>query len=87
MRFADSLKTDRKIKRMDKLGMYENFMPSIRMTLFYDEIYSSGLDPTARFPVDRYSRIAEKIQEMDTDRLIELKKAQACPPGRNFTDS
>ena len=24
--------------------------------------------------VDRYSRIAEKIQEMDTDRLIELKK-------------
>ena len=59
---------------MDKLGMYENFVPSMRMSLFYDEIYSSGLDRAARFPVDRYSRIAEKIQEMDTDRLIELKK-------------
>ena len=59
---------------MDNLGMYENFVPSMRKSLFYDDIYSSGLDRTARFPVDRYSRIAEKIQEMDTDRLIELKK-------------
>ena len=59
---------------MDKLGMYENFVPSMRMSLFYDEIYSSGLDRTARFPIDRYSRIADKIQQVDTQKLIELKQ-------------
>jgi len=37
------------------------------MTLFYDEIYSSGLDRTARFPVDRYSLIADRIQRFDKD--------------------
>ena len=44
------------------------------MSLFYDEIYSSGLDRTARFPVDRYSRIAKKISEGNENGLIELKK-------------
>jgi acetoin utilization deacetylase AcuC-like enzyme len=44
------------------------------MCLFYDEIYSSGLDRTARFPVDRYSRIAERIKEKDDEGLIELRK-------------
>ena len=42
------------------------------MTLFYDEIYSEGLDRTARFPVDRYSRIAENIRLRDKDGLIEM---------------
>jgi acetoin utilization deacetylase AcuC-like enzyme len=59
---------------MDKLGMHENFVPSMRMTLFYDEIYSSGLDPTARFPVDRYSLLADQIKRMDAEGGIELKK-------------
>ncbi len=44
------------------------------MTLFYDEIYSSGLDRTARFPVDRYSLIADRIQRFDKDQLIEIKQ-------------
>jgi acetoin utilization deacetylase AcuC-like enzyme len=59
---------------MDKSGMHENFMPSMRMTLYYDEIYSSGLDPTARFPVDRYSLLADQIKRMDAEGGIELKK-------------
>ena len=48
-------------------------MPNMQMTLYYDEIYSSGLDRTARFPVDRYAKIAEKIREEDREALIELK--------------
>jgi acetoin utilization deacetylase AcuC-like enzyme len=59
---------------MDKSGMHENFMPSMRMTLYYDEIYSSGLDPTARFPVDRYSLLADQIKRIDAEFGIELKK-------------
>jgi acetoin utilization deacetylase AcuC-like enzyme len=59
---------------MDKSGMHENFMPSMRMTLYYDEIYSSGLDPTARFPVDRYSLLVDQIKRMDAEGGIELKK-------------
>lgn len=59
--------------RMDNTSMYEFSVPSRSMTLFYDEIYTSGLDRTARFPVDRYSRIAEKISCEDTAGLIELR--------------
>ena len=59
---------------MDNSTQYEISVPSSRMTLFYDEIYSSGLDRTARFPVDRYSMIAQKITEEDRDGLIELKQ-------------
>ena len=59
---------------MDNSTQYEISVPSSRMTLFYDEIYSSGLDRTARFPVDRYSMIAQKIREEDGEGLIELKQ-------------
>ena len=59
---------------MDKLEMYENSVPSGRMSLFYDEIYSSGLDRTARFPVDRYSRIAQRIRQQDGQGMIEMKR-------------
>jgi acetoin utilization deacetylase AcuC-like enzyme len=59
---------------MDKSGMLENFVPSMCMTLFYDEIYSSGLDPAARFPIDRYSLLADQIKRMDAEGGIELKK-------------
>ncbi len=59
---------------MDNPTQYEISVPSMTMTLFYDEIYSSGLDRTARFPVDRYSMIADKIREEDGDGLIELKQ-------------
>ena len=59
---------------MDKSGKIENRVSPRSMTLYYDEIYSSGLDRTARFPIDRYSRIADKIQQVDTQKLIELKQ-------------
>ena len=58
---------------MDKFEPYKSLPVESRMTLFYDEIYSSGLDRTARFPVDRYSRIAERIRAEDKDGLIEIK--------------
>ena len=48
------------------------------MTLFYDEIYSSGLDRSARFPVDRYSRIAEQVGRDDRDGLIELRRPRTA---------
>ena len=59
---------------MDKLKEHENSVPSGRMSLFYDEIYSSGLDRTARFPVDRYSRIAQRIRQEDEAGMIEMKE-------------
>ena len=48
------------------------------MTLFYDEIYSSGLDRSARFPVDRYFRIAEQVERDDRDGLIELRRPRTA---------
>ena len=58
---------------MNKKVLDEISMPNMQMTLYYDEIYSSGLDRTARFPVDRYAKIAEKVREEDREALIELK--------------
>lgn len=45
-------------------------MPPSQLTLFYDEIYSSGLDPTARFPVDRYHMLARRLMESDVGNSI-----------------
>ncbi len=60
--------------------MNEISAPSVFMTLFYDEIYSTGLDRTARFPVDRYSLVAEKIKNKDKEGFIELKKPRLANP-------
>ena len=59
---------------MDKFTQYEKIMPSMGMTLFYDEIYSSGLDRTARFPVDRYRLIAERIGKESGEGLLAIKR-------------
>jgi acetoin utilization deacetylase AcuC-like enzyme len=59
---------------MDKLMEYEKIVPSMGMSLFYDEIYSSGLDRTARFPVDRYRLIAEQIAKEAENELISMKQ-------------
>ena len=48
-------------------------MPNPPFTLFFDEIYSSGLDPSARFPVDRYAKLHERLVEADEKRLIGWK--------------
>ena len=49
-------------------------MKSHPFTLYFDEIYSSGLDRTARFPVDRYSMVAEKLIDLDKDQRINWAK-------------
>ena len=37
-------------------------------SLYYHTLYSDGLDRTARFPVDRYRLLAEKIRTLDTQK-------------------
>lgn len=59
---------------MDNSDGHENSLPSTSMVLYYDEIYSAGLDRTARFPVDRYRRIAEQLRRDDVEGLIQIKK-------------
>ena len=45
-------------------------MPKHQFPLYFHEIYSSGLDPSARFPVDRYQLLADKLGAMDDAGLI-----------------
>ena len=45
-------------------------MPNHQFPLYFHEIYSSGLDPSARFPVDRYQLLADKLGEIDDAGLI-----------------
>ena len=45
-------------------------MPNHQFPLYYHEIYSSGLDRTARFPVDRYQLLAQKLSALDDENLI-----------------
>tara|TARA_Y100000588_G_scaffold373411_1_gene447219 strand:+ start:948 stop:1937 length:990 start_codon:yes stop_codon:yes gene_type:complete len=50
------------------------FVKKEQFTLFYDEIYSSGLDPRARFPVDRYKKLYERLKELDVENRINWKR-------------
>lgn len=50
------------------------FVPNIKFTLFYDEIYSSGLNKSARFPVNRYLKLRNKLVELDVEKLICWKR-------------
>ena len=45
-------------------------MPNHKFPLYFHEIYSSGLDRTARFPVDRYQLLAKKLSESDEKKLL-----------------
>jgi acetoin utilization deacetylase AcuC-like enzyme len=45
-------------------------VPNHQFPLYFHEIYSSGLDPSARFPVDRYQLLADKLGAMDDAGLI-----------------
>ena len=49
-------------------------MPDTHFNLFYDEIYSTGLDPSARFPVSRYSKLRKKLLELDERKIIGWQK-------------
>jgi len=45
-------------------------VPKHQFPLYFHEIYSSGLDRTARFPVDRYKLLAKKLSESDEKKLF-----------------
>jgi len=45
-------------------------VPNHQFPLYFHEIYSSGLDRTARFPVDRYQLLAKKLSESDEKKLL-----------------
>jgi len=45
-------------------------VPNHQFPLYFHEIYSSGLDRTARFPVDRYQLLAKKLSESDETKLL-----------------
>jgi acetoin utilization deacetylase AcuC-like enzyme len=45
-------------------------VPNHQFPLYFHEIYSSGLDRTARFPVDRYKLLAQKLSDLDQGNLI-----------------
>ena len=45
-------------------------MPNHQFPLYFHEIYSSGLDRTARFPVDRYQLLAKKLSVSDEKKLL-----------------
>lgn len=57
-------------------------MPDPEFTLYYDEIYSSGLDPSARFPVSRYQKLYHKLKHLDRDQSIHWE----CPDLANTAD-
>ena len=43
------------------------------MNIYYDTIYSSGLDPAANFPVERYLKIHQSLKGRDDQSLIRWK--------------
>lgn len=45
----------------------------LQFPLYYHRLYSDGLDRTARFPVDRYRLLAQKIASLDIDNRIKIK--------------
>ena len=45
-------------------------MSHLQFPLYFHEIYSSGLDRSARFPVDRYQLIADNLAKKDRDNQI-----------------
>ncbi|MGB0663274.1 MAG: hypothetical protein ACPGMR_05760, partial [Pontibacterium sp.] len=36
------------------------------LNVFYHPLYTDGIDPTARFPRDRYKLLAERLFNIDT---------------------
>ena len=42
--------------------------------LYYHPLYSDGLDRTARFPVERYRLLAQRLKKLDTSGQIAVKE-------------
>jgi acetoin utilization deacetylase AcuC-like enzyme len=49
-------------------------VPNHQFPLYFHEIYSSGLDRTARFPVDRYQLLAKKLSDSDEKKLLSWQR-------------
>lgn len=43
-------------------------------SLYYHDLYSDGLDRTARFPVDRYRLLSEQLSILDVEQKIKIKE-------------
>ena len=50
-------------------------------SLYYHPLYSDGLDRTARFPVDRYRLLAEKLSVLDGGKKINIKLPRLATQG------
>lgn len=50
------------------------------MNIYYDAIYSDGLDPSANFPVARYLKLHEAIKYLDHQCLIRWKRPRLASP-------
>ncbi|MEO0509098.1 MAG: histone deacetylase [Verrucomicrobiota bacterium] len=46
------------------------------LSLFYDPIYTTGIDPTARFPRERYRLLAERLRGLDHIELRQPRLAR-----------
>ena len=47
--------------------------------LYYHPLYSEGLDRSARFPVDRYRLLADRLSFLDLDGKIDMKLPGSRP--------
>jgi acetoin utilization deacetylase AcuC-like enzyme len=57
---------------MDKLAEIDR-KTLMSFSLYYHPLYSDGLDRTARFPVDRYRLLKEKLCPLDEGKGIKIK--------------
>jgi acetoin utilization deacetylase AcuC-like enzyme len=48
------------------------------LKIYYDNIYSDGLDPEAHFPVDRYIKTYEAIKKTDQQSLIDWRSPRCA---------
>lgn len=48
------------------------------MPVFYDPVYTDGIDPTARFPRERYRRVAARLTQEDDGGWLTLRRPMRC---------
>ena len=48
------------------------------MPLYYHPLYTDGIDPSARFPRDRYRLLRSRLQRSPHRQLLEIREAPLC---------